>query len=95
MKKVLITGPESSGKSFLSEKLSAHYNGLWIPEFAREYLELHPNYQESDLLEIAIGQEKQEKEALSSGVEFVFFDTSIEVVCIWSMVKYNLSLIHI
>jgi NadR type nicotinamide-nucleotide adenylyltransferase len=57
LKKVVIIGPESTGKSTLCEKLAKHYNTLWSPEYAREYLEKNgPEYTYDDLLTIAKGQ---------------------------------------
>lgn len=57
MKKIVIIGPESTGKSTLCEQLAAHYNTLWCPEYAREYLLKHgTNYGFDDLLTIAKGQ---------------------------------------
>ena len=37
--KICLFGPESSGKSTLSRKLSQHYNAPLVPEYAREYLQ--------------------------------------------------------
>ena len=37
--KIVVIGPESTGKSVLCQELSAHYNTLWCPEYARTYLE--------------------------------------------------------
>ena len=88
MKKVLITGPESSGKSFLAEALSEMTKGVWVNEFAREYLEKNANYREKDLLAIAKGQKESEYRAWNMNTPFVFSDTGIEVVSIWSEVKY-------
>ena len=63
IKKIVIIGPESTGKSTLCEKLAAHYNTLWVPEYAREYLEKHgADYTYEDLLAIAKGQIEQEEE---------------------------------
>lgn len=57
IKKIVVIGPESTGKSTLCEKLAAHYNTLWVPEYAREYLEKHgTDYTYEDLLAIAKGQ---------------------------------------
>jgi NadR type nicotinamide-nucleotide adenylyltransferase len=57
MKKIVAIGPESTGKSTLCEQLAQHYNTLWCPEFAREYLLEHGmNYSFEDLLVIAKGQ---------------------------------------
>ncbi len=55
--KIVILGPESTGKSTLCELLAQHYNTLWCPEFAREYLLTNgTDYSYDDLLTIAKGQ---------------------------------------
>jgi NadR type nicotinamide-nucleotide adenylyltransferase len=57
IKKIVIIGPESTGKSTLGKQLAEHYNTLCCPEFAREYLLQHgTNYTFEDLLIIAKGQ---------------------------------------
>ena len=57
LKKIVIIGPESTGKSTLCEDLAAHYGTAWAPEYAREYLLTHGKaYQYNDLLTIAKGQ---------------------------------------
>ena len=63
IKKVVIIGPESTGKSTLCKKLAEHYNTLWVPEYAREYLEKNgTEYSYDDLLTIAKGQIELEEE---------------------------------
>ena len=55
--KIVIIGPESTGKSTLCELLAQHYTTQWCPEFAREYLLTNgTNYTYDDLLTIAQGQ---------------------------------------
>lgn len=57
MKKIVVIGPESTGKSTLCEQLAAHYKTEWVREYAREYLLSHgTNYTFDDLLTIAKGQ---------------------------------------
>ena len=57
MLKIIVTGPESSGKTTLCKAISEHYNLPFTKEFAREYLtDLGKNYLQEDLLEIATGQ---------------------------------------
>ena len=56
-KKIVIIGPESTGKSTLSKQLAEHYKTIWCPEFAREYLlKYGMNYTYDNLLTIAKGQ---------------------------------------
>ena len=55
--KVVIIGAESTGKSTLCSMLAAHYQTVWCPEYAREYLtENGKEYTFEDLIEIAKGQ---------------------------------------
>src|SRR5450432_1040985 len=57
MKKIVVIGPESTGKSTLCERLALHYHTSWCPEYAREYLQAHgTGYTYQTLLEIAKGQ---------------------------------------
>lgn len=87
--KIVVTGPESTGKSILSAWLATQFEAHWVPEFSRTYLEnLSRAYQQADLDKIAVGQIISEDEALQQS-EIVICDTSIEVLKIWSMYKYN------
>jgi len=57
LKKIVIIGPESTGKSTLCEQLATYFHTKWCPEFAREYLlKKGKNYTFDDLLTIAQGQ---------------------------------------
>ena len=57
LKKIVVIGPESTGKSTLCSQLAEHYKTLWCPEYAREYLETNGmDYTYDDLLTIAKGQ---------------------------------------
>ena len=67
LKKIVIIGPESTGKSTLCELLAQHYNTQWCPEFAREFLLTHgTDYTYDDLLYIAKGQLAMEDEYTQS-----------------------------
>ena len=93
LKKVVIVGPESTGKSTLCELLAQHYNTQWCPEFAREYLLTHGmDYTFDDLLFIAKGQlaMEEEYESMASSSQFeahssklLFIDTDMYVMKVW------------
>jgi NadR type nicotinamide-nucleotide adenylyltransferase len=88
MKRFAITGPESSGKSTLSNALADHYQTTWSPEFAREYLEKrNGQYVQSDIDEIAKGQLAMWQQARTENIHFC--DTEMLVLKIWSEFKYG------
>jgi len=97
LRKVVIIGPESTGKSSLCKLLAEHYNTEWCPEFARDYLLYHgKNYSYDDLETIAKGQiELEEKVALivqgapqnladnQTAKKLLFVDTDMYVMKVW------------
>jgi len=90
IRKIAITGPESTGKSILAEQLALHYQTVWVPEYARGYLEhLGRPYEEKDILLIARGQLSAEAVQLKKARTFLFCDTESLVTMIWSKVRYN------
>lgn len=87
MKKVVIIGPESTGKSTLSEQLAGYYNTSWVPEYAREYLLEHgTNYTFDDLLTIAKGQVALEERYIEKAkdAKLLFIDTDQYVMKVWA-----------
>ena len=83
MTKIIVTGPESSGKTTLCNALSKHFNLPFSKEYAREYLEkLNSNYTQDDLLKIAKGQLQTE-----NGLQLL--DTDLITLKIWSEYKYG------
>jgi nicotinamide riboside kinase len=87
---VLITGPESSGKSTLARTLAWITDGIYVEEVARKYLHQRDGkYEESDLLHICRKQLDQQQLALEAGANYVFCDTGPEVIEVWSRVKYG------
>lgn len=94
--KIVVIGPESTGKSSLCQALATAYHTLWCPEYARRYLEekkLDTHYGESDLLAIAKGQLTEEDAFLRKAQErkdrFLFIDTDMYVMKIWSEFSFG------
>jgi NadR type nicotinamide-nucleotide adenylyltransferase len=96
LKKIVIIGPESTGKSTLCEQLAKHYKTAWCPEYAREYLLKHgKKYDYDDLLTIAKGQLAMEDEHIAMmnmtdsrltthDSRLLFIDTDMYVMKVWS-----------
>lgn len=99
IKKIVIIGPESTGKSTLCKQLAAHYNTIWVEEYAREYLVKNgTKYSFENLLDIAKGQIACEEflvtrcplpESYSSihqttrNEKLLFIDTDMYVMKVW------------
>ncbi|MBN7809813.1 ATP-binding protein [Algoriphagus sp. H41] len=89
-KRILILGPESTGKSTLAEDLASHFGEPWVPEFAREYLEqIDRPYRYEDLLEIGKGQVASEELLAEQAEKFLFVDTDLRVIHIWSEHRFG------
>lgn len=90
MKKIVVIGPESTGKSTLSAGLAEALHTIWVPEHARDYLiNLGRDYIEADLLQIAKGQLQDEEEALKMAHQHLICDTDLYVLKVWSEAKYG------
>jgi NadR type nicotinamide-nucleotide adenylyltransferase len=91
MKKIVIIGPESTGKSTLCEELAAHYGTAWCPEYAREYLlQNGTDYTYQDLTKIAQGQLAIEDYFRQDAKENYFFvDTDLYVMKVWYEVAFQ------
>lgn len=92
IQKIVILGPESTGKSTLCEALAKHYQTAWVKEYAREYLSTYgTNYTYEDLLKIAKGQIKNEETAIKLLQEEskLIIDTDMYVMKVWSEYVFN------
>lgn len=88
---IAIIGPESSGKSELTNALSQKFSGEFVEEYARKYLEENgTTYSLQDINKIAEFQWKNEQEGiLSSNSNFLFFDTNLDVLRVWEEVVFD------
>jgi NadR type nicotinamide-nucleotide adenylyltransferase len=84
VKRIAVIGPESSGKSQLCAELALHYNTIWIPEYAREYLfELKSPYSQEDIVNIYTTQFQMETEQLQNASGYIFTDTEFLIASVW------------
>ncbi|MFD0760623.1 ATP-binding protein [Lutibacter aestuarii] len=92
--KVVLFGPESTGKTTLSKQLARHYNTVWVPEYAREYLQNKWNNERktcenSDLLPIAYGQMELENKLAAKADRILICDTDLLETKVYSEEFYG------
>ena len=85
VRRVVVTGPESTGKTTLARRLAEHFATAWVPEYARGYLDLKyaggtipsPPCEATDIPAIARGQLASEERAARSANRLLFCDTDL------------------
>ena len=92
IKKIVILGPESTGKSTLCAQLASHFKTVWAKEYAREYLLANgTDYTFDNLLDVAKGQLALEEIVTSAfntkasvdKIDLLFIDTDMYVLKVW------------
>jgi len=84
IKAIALVGGESTGKSTLASLLAEYYGTIWVPEFARQYLNGREGFCEKpDLDLIALGQLNSEAELSPAAIDAYFTDTDVLTTVIW------------
>ncbi len=92
--RVVLFGPESTGKTTLAKHLAEHYKTNWVAEFSREYCQEkwdkhHKKCEYSDVIPIAVGQMTNENKLVKSANKILISDTDIFETKIYSEIYYN------
>lgn len=88
--RIILTGPESTGKTELAFALAERYKTLYIPEYAREYIEnLERPYVYDDLKQIAKHQIHRMEAFSSRNLKIFFIDTYLIITKVWFEWVYN------
>lgn len=90
LRRVALVGPESCGKSYLSEQLASHYHTVFVEEYGRTYCEkFGMDSTELDFAHVAGGQLYREDEMALKADRLLFCDTDLIVTQIWSEVYFK------
>jgi nicotinamide riboside kinase len=86
---IVVTGPESTGKTTLAEALADALSGLFIPEFARFYLaHFDRPYTRADMRSIGRGQRSWEDWGRAHASRPLICDTDWTVLHIWETYRF-------
>jgi len=91
---IVLTGPESSGKTALARALQSHFSVPGVEEAARAYLQDRVAYLPSDLRRIALQQLDWERQVSSAAAQagqaaWSIADTDLQVLYIWWQEKFG------
>ncbi|MGE4289437.1 MAG: AAA family ATPase [Salinivirgaceae bacterium] len=87
---IVITGPESTGKTELAAQLAQSLNCRWIPELSRDYIaNLGRPYQYADVEKIARLQISRFNDEQLPESPFAIFDTGLIITKVWFDVVYK------
>lgn len=90
MRKIVFTGPESTGKTTLVQALAGQLHVPYVPEVARTYIDgLNRPYQYEDLLNIAMLQMSEEERVRSTQPNILLCDTDLLTIKIWAEDKFG------
>lgn len=90
IKRIVLIGAESTGKTEQAELLSRHFKTVFVPEYAREYIEaLDVAYTYDDVEKIAKKQVELEDEYSKIANKILFYDTYLIITKVWFKLVYN------
>ena len=92
--RIAFVGPECTGKTTLCENLAKYYQTQCVPEFMRTYLQKKWDEKKEvctwdDLIPIAQGQLKSENEAITKANGYLFCDTNLFELMVYSYIYYQ------
>jgi len=83
VKKICFYGPESTGKSFMAEKLAAYYHTEWVPEVSRELVDSN-EFTVEDIIKIGIAQTQRVFDKTKTANRILFCDSDLITTQIYS-----------
>jgi HTH-type transcriptional repressor of NAD biosynthesis genes len=88
VKKVVVMGPESAGKTTMCQRLAQKFRTVWVPEYGRELSEQKPDLELSDFPLIVERQIQSEEKLLSRANKLLFCDTECLTTMIFSRLYF-------
>lgn len=90
LKKVCVFGPESTGKTTLSQALAKQFKTTWVPEYARLYLEPRQGMcRPEDMRRIAAGHQALTESRAPSARGVLVSDTDLFATHLWGQTLFQ------
>lgn len=90
MKVLVLAGPESSGKSWLSGEIHANFGGILVNEYVRHFIDSEARETRyDDITSIAHGQLSWEDEARARQPSLLILDTHLLSNILWSRTLFS------
>jgi HTH-type transcriptional repressor of NAD biosynthesis genes len=90
VKRVVLTGPESVGKTTMARQLAEHFQTNWVEEYGREHFgKVQGKLTLDDIEVIAKTQADNEDEAAKKSNKILFCDTDLMVTQVWSEIYFG------
>jgi NadR type nicotinamide-nucleotide adenylyltransferase len=93
VRRVVLIGAESTGKTTLAQQLADHFQTSWVPEFGREHWERKvakhtwqappPSWDRAEFLEIATEQQRRENQMARVANRVMICDTNAFATGTW------------
>lgn len=84
VKRVVLIGVESTGKTTLAQELAAALDTNWVPEYGRQYsFQKIDAWRSEDFVTIAAEQQRQENQAAREANRILICDTNATATSIW------------
>lgn len=93
VKRVVLIGAESTGKTTLAEQLAEHYSTCWLPEYGREHWErkvkglpatdLNVSWSKEEFVHIAREQQRRENDLAKTANRVLICDTNAFATGTW------------
>lgn len=91
VKRVVLIGAESTGKTTLAERLAAHFETVWTPEYLRAFVDQKGTVPDaSDTALIAQGHLAQVGAQLPAANRLLFLDTDLISTCVYTRYYFGI-----